>query len=71
MASSTPCAGKGPGGWDILCILNAKSGFALNCMQTIFKSRKIAIGALLALPIALCLCAVSERTPNNKDRDDY
>jgi hypothetical protein len=63
---------------DRLCILNAKSGFSLDRLQTIFKGRKTAISGgageirapLRVLLTALCLCAVSER-PNNKARERY
>jgi hypothetical protein len=64
---------------DRLCILNAKSRFSLDRLQTIFKGRKTAISGgageirapLRVLLTALCLCAVSERAPNNKARERY
>ena len=72
-------AGTRLGRRDILRILNAKSGFSLDRLQTIFKGRKTAISGgageirapLRVLLTALCLCAVSERAPNNKARERY
>lgn len=63
--------------WD--CILNAKSGFSLDRLQTIFKGCQTAISGAAAeicapLPVflaAVCLCAVSERVPNNKADDRH
>ena len=62
---------------DIRCILNAKSGFSFNRLQTIFKGCKTAISGAAAeiraplLLTALCLYAVSEHGPNNKARERY
>ena len=78
MSPSTARAGIRPGGRDIFCILDAKSGFALDRLQTILKGRKIAIGGaageirapLPVLLIALCLCPASERA-SDKDSDRY
>lgn len=63
--------------WD--CILNAKTGFSPDRLQTIFKGCQTAIsgaaGEICApLPVlltALCLYAVSEHAPNNKAGDRY
>lgn len=64
---------------DILRVLNAESGLTLDGLETIVKSREIAIGGaageigapLPVLLIALRLCAVSERALNKQGRDRY
>jgi hypothetical protein len=63
--------------WD--CILNAKSGFSLDRLQTFFKGCQTTISGAaseICAPLsvfltALCLCAVSERAPDNKAGDRY
>ena len=64
---------------DRLCILDAKTGFPLDRLKTIFKGCQTAISGAAAeicapLPVflaAVCLCAVSERVPNNKADDRH
>ena len=62
---------------DRLCILNAKSGFSLDRLQTIFKGCKATISGaageicapLRALLNALCSCAASECARYSKVRN--
>lgn len=75
-------AGIRLGGRGGLRVLNAKSGFALDRLQTIFKGRKIAIRRtagevrapltvlLAVLLIALRPRSVAEGAPNNEDHPD-
>ncbi len=77
MSPATTCAGVRLRRRDRLCILNAKSGFSLDRLQTIFKGCKATIcGAageicapLRVLLNALCLCAASECAPDSKVRN--
>jgi hypothetical protein len=79
MSPSIAGAGIRPGGRDMLCILDAKSGFALDRVQTIFKGRKIAVSGsagkirapLLVWLITLCSCPACECARNNQDRNRY
>ena len=79
MLLSIARAGTGPGRRDIFRVLIAKPGFALDRLQTVVKGRKLAIrratgevcAPLTVLLIALCLRAVSERAPDNKNRDCF
>lgn len=79
MSPSIAGAGIRPGGRDVLRILIAQPGFALDRLQAVVKGRKSAIrraagkvrAPLTVLLIALCFCAVGERASNDKDRDRY
>ncbi|HTV33000.1 MAG TPA: hypothetical protein VME69_07840, partial [Methylocella sp.] len=79
MALSIARGGIRPDGRDILRILIAKAGFALDRLQTVVKGRKSAIrraagkvcAPLTVLLIALCLRAASEGVPSNKNCDRH